>query len=294
MTDDHGLTAFEMQVIAALAPRAGLAAQLFDAWCRLSTTASIHTAQSLTSLAGLGVTEERGAQEVLAESCRVGLLRKVDRGFVREEQILALMRRLVHALYAIQYYAASVHRDASSARILLTTPPTPCALEAELDSLGWRVGGLEPTTQAFIAMMQRAEHRAVVMTPFLDGRGATWLKQLFLHTKPGVSRILILRRLEAPDRPDYPSGFEDLRTWLAGHEVKVYNYSLARSGVPGRETFHAKVVLCDSTVAYVGSSNFSAASLEHSMEMGAAVEGRAARDVSLVVDAILQVASRVA
>lgn len=294
MTAGHGLSGFEMRAIAALAARAGLAAQLLDAWCRLSTTSSIHTAQSITTLAGLSVTEERGAQEVLVAGCQVGLLHKVDRGFVPEERIVGVMGRLVHALYAVHHYAASVHRDASSARIILTTPPAPCALEAELDKLGWRVGGLEPTTQTFVAMVQRAEHRAVVMTPFLDSRGAIWLKQLFSHTAPSVSRFLILRRLEDPDRHDYPKGFEDLRGWLEMHKVQVYNYSLARSGIPGRETFHAKVVLCDNTAAYVGSSNFSAASLEHSMEMGAALEGKAARDVAVIVDAVLQVATRIA
>ena len=168
------------------------------------------------------------------------------------------------------------------------------ALERELDSRGWRAGGLESTAQAFISLVQGAENRVVVMTPFLDSRGALWVKQLFSYTASTVSRYLVLRRLEDPDRHDYPNGFEGQRSWLVDHGVKIYNYSLARSGVVGRETFHAKVVLCDNTAAYVGSSNFSAASLEHSMEMGAILGGKAARDVALVVDAVLQVSTRIA
>lgn len=291
---DNSLNAFEMHVIAALARRAGLAARLLDAWSTLSTVASIHTAQSITALAGLGVTEERGAREVLLEASRARLLREVDGGFIANAMDLAQMGRLAHALYAIHYYAGSLHSDTSSARIILTTPPAPCALEAELRNLGWRAGALESTTQAFIAMLQEAKHRTVVMTPFLDSRGATWLKELFCHTAPNVSRALILRRLEEPHRHDYPSGFDNLRTWLIEQNIRVYNYSLARAGVSGRETFHAKVVLCDDTMAYVGSSNFSAASLEHSMELGVALEGRAAREIAMVVDAVLQVATRIA
>ena len=59
-----------------------------------------------------------------------------------------------------------------------------------------------------------------------------------------------------------------------------------------RQTFHAKVVLCDDDVAYVGSSNLNAASLEHSMEMGVAMEGKAARDIAIVVEAVLKSATQ--
>lgn len=76
--------------------------------------------------------------------------------------------------------------------------------------------------------------------------------------------------------------------------VAVYNYSIPRLEGYGRETFHAKVVLCDADVAYVGSSNLNSASLEHSMEMGIAVKGKAAADVAIVIEAVLRVAKRVA
>ena len=68
------------------------------------------------------------------------------------------------------------------------------------------------------------------------------------------------------------------------------NYSLPRSNTFGRETFHAKVVLCDSDTAYLGSSNMTSASLEHSMEMGVALRGRAAADVAVVVEAVMKAA----
>lgn len=51
-------------------------------------------------------------------------------------------------------------------------------------------------------------------------------------------------------------------------------------------------MLCDDDVAYVGSSNLNAASLEHSMEMGVAMEGKAARDVAMVVEAVLKSATQ--
>jgi len=68
--------------------------------------------------------------------------------------------------------------------------------------------------------------------------------------------------------------------------VKVFNYSIPRSSGFGRETFHAKVVIADRRYAYVGSSNVTAASLDHSMEMGVTLEGKAVAEVAEVIDAV--------
>jgi phosphatidylserine/phosphatidylglycerophosphate/cardiolipin synthase-like enzyme len=50
-------------------------------------------------------------------------------------------------------------------------------------------------------------------------------------------------------------------------------------------------VLCDRSAAYLGSSNVTAASLDHSMEMGVVLEGRAAASVADVIDAVLSASS---
>jgi phosphatidylserine/phosphatidylglycerophosphate/cardiolipin synthase-like enzyme len=284
------LTAFEMQVIAKLAGKAGLAARLLDIWASLPSTSS-HTAHSITSLAQLGVTEEGGAQEILSDAENLGLLICNGPSYVSRSDAHPRFARLALALYAIDHYTTQIHRDASLARVVLTRPPKPSALETQLDGLGWRTGDLEPTAHAFVAMVQRAKRRIVVMTPFFDAKGAGWLKEVFAHASPGVSRILVLRSLEDHTRLDYPSGLKSISSWLVGEGVLIYNYSLSRGPGYGRETFHAKVVLCDDDIAYVGSSNINAASLERSMEMGVAIEGKAARDVAMVIDAILQVAT---
>lgn len=107
----------------------------------------------------------------------------------------------------------------------------------------------------------------------------------------GVERILILRSLEDNTRKDYPLGFDTLSPWPKAQGTLVFNYSIPRLE-GGRETFHAKVVLCDRSVAYLGSSNVTAASLEHSMEMGVVLEGRAAARVADVIDAVLKSATQ--
>lgn len=139
-------------------------------------------------------------------------------------------------------------------------------------------------------MVRAAQRRVVVMTPFFDSTGAAWLQELLSCVSPGVERTLILRSLEDKMRKDYPFGFDTLSPWLKAQGIRVFNYSIPRME-GGRETFHAKVVLCDRNAAYLGSSNVTAASLEHSMEMGVVLEGRAASTVSEVIDAVFAAAT---
>lgn len=91
-------------------------------------------------------------------------------------------------------------------------------------------------------------------------------------------------------KDDYPKGYDSIAPWLSESVVKLFNYSLPRAGSVGRETFHAKVVLCDNNAAYLGSSNMNGASLEYSMEMGVSLKGRAAADVATVLDAVMKAA----
>lgn len=288
---DAALTAFERCAIAGLAGHPELAAALLEAWSKLPCD-SLQTARSLTAVAQLGVTEERGAQETLATAVRLGLARGNANGFTSRSEVVASFTRIAFALRAIAHYRTSVHRDVSTARVVLTKPARPSALENELANLGWRTADLEATEHAFHDMVQGARTRVVVMTPFFDARGARWLQELFEQVATDVSCVLVLRSLEDPSRVDHPAGYTLIAPWLKAKGVQVYNYSVPRVDGRGRETFHAKVVLCDSDRAYVGSANLTTASLEHSMEMGVALTGKAAADVSVVIRAALAVAQR--
>lgn len=128
------------------------------------------------------------------------------------------------------------------------------------------------------------------MTPFLDVVGANWVLSLFRRTAPGVKRQLILRYLGMPSHPSYPTGYDAIAFELANLGVKVFDYALEKMDAPGYDTFHAKVVLADRDTAYVGSSNMNKSSKERSMEMGLVVEGRAAQQISRVLDSIMQIA----
>jgi len=288
---EQKLTAFERKVVAGLAHKADLAATLFDAWANLPKD-SVQSARSLIDDAQLGITEENATRELLGLSVGLGLVDAVPTGFQPRRNAHSRFRRIAFALNAIDFYLSDVHRDATLAKIVLTKPPRPSILEQELSALGWRTTDLEPTNHAFHGMVGSARYRVVVMTPFFDTKGASWLQELLSCVAPGVERILILRSLEDSTRKDYPIGFNTIGPWLKAERFRVFNYSIPRVDGGGRETFHAKVVLCDRDVAYLGSSNVTAGSLEYSMEMGVVLKGRAAASVAEVVDAVLASATQ--
>lgn len=280
------LTAFEQAVVAGLADRAALAALVLDAWALLPADAP-QTARSLVSAAQLSLTDESATAELMTRACGLGLVKPALVGsFLAVPDAHKRFGRLSFALHTIEYYRSAVHRDATVAQVVLTKPARPSVLERKLGDLGWRTADIEPTEHAFHALVRSARSRVVVMTPFFDAKGAIWLQELLSLVAPGVERVLVLRSLEDSTRKDYPTGFEHLAPWLKSEAIKVFNYSLVRPE-GGRETFHAKAVLCDRTSAYLGSSNVNTASLEHSMEMGVLLRGRAAAGVADVVDAVL-------
>src|SRR6266446_1927253 len=74
---------------------------------------------------------------------------------------------------------------------------------------------------------------------------------------------------------------------LTAAGILAFDYTL--DAVGGFETFHAKVALADSELAYVGSANMTMFA-RHSMELGVVVEGRAARVIANVIRAVVRVA----
>lgn len=284
------LTAFEQKVVTGLAYKANLAATLLDVWAGLPEA----TAQSVRSLidnAQLGVTEEGATRELLEKAVELGLLKQTPSGFRPNGGAHTKFRRIAFALNAIDYYLSNVHKDSTVAQVVLTKPPQPSILEGKLSELGWKTTDLEPTDHAFRSIVQSAQKRVVAMTPFFDEKGAVWLQELFSYTRPGVERVLVLRSLEDSTRKDYPVGYDTIASWLKSEHVRVFNYSIPRVYGGGREAFHAKVVLSDRNMAYLGSSNLNTASLEYSMELGVVLQGRAAGDVAIVIDAVLATAS---
>lgn len=174
--------------------------------------------------------------------------------------------------------------------LAITMPLVPSFLEKELALALGRPGGFLSTHAAFTRLAQAAMRRLVVMTPFIDAAGFRWLRRVFEAAPPQGRKVLILRDA---DRYAVELGVEN-GDWLRSLQVSVHDYHLSHDARTGRllpvETFHAKLVVADETLAYVGSANLLASSEGLCLETGFLVEGAAASDVARLVDAVLRIA----
>lgn len=133
------------------------------------------------------------------------------------------------------------------ARFIVTLPPEPSLVGAELLRLSRAsFTALTDTSDAFLHLARRARERLVVMTPFIDAKGAAWAADIFEATT-AHHKILVVRDsagLEA-------CGQEGLR--LREAVQRIYDYAFRHErpdGPPQVETFHAKIVLADGIAAY--------------------------------------------
>src|SRR5258708_9345767 len=121
------------------------------------------------------------------------------------------------------------------------------------------------------------------MAPFLDRRGFQWLKDVVEAASPRAQKNLVLRDA---DRYVVDLGVQHA-AWLSASAVSVFDYCLSHDHGSGRplpvETFHAKIVLADEKLAYVGSANVLGTGEGTSLEAGVLVDGRAAAQVARLV-----------
>jgi len=107
-------------------------------------------------------------------------------------QAPAELTRLAIILRGAEHYRR-LRLEATSVEVAVTMPMAPSHLEPELGSTPGRPGGYLPTNEAFLRVARAAQQRFVVMTPFLDTRGFSWLKAVMQAASPGTRKVLVLR-----------------------------------------------------------------------------------------------------
>lgn len=201
----------------------------------------------------------------------------------------AELQRLAHVLNGADHFRR-MRLNPTAIELAVTMPLIPSHLEKELAATLGRPGGFLSTSAAFVRLAQAASRRLVVMTPFIDAGGFRWLRRVLEATPTSCQRILVLRNT---DQYTVELGVQHAN-WLAALQVSVHDYYLSHAVDAGRalpiETFHAKLIVADDKLAYVGSANLLSSSEGLSLETGLMVEGAAAVQVARLVDAVLRIA----
>lgn len=251
------------------------------------------TEHEVAKVAGLPAAQEALVLDCLRQAEMLGMVAKAPSMGWRLAATSLELSRLAGLFEAAGHYAQNIHQDQDTVWVALTRPSKPSQLESALEDIGVRAAELEATDESFMSLASQARERLRVMTPFLDRHGAEWVCDLFAHTAPHVSRELILRYASNMSHPNFPEGLSTSGARLQELGVVVFDYTIPRESGKGIETFHAKLVLADATRAYVGSSNMTWGSLEHSMELGLVVEGTAAKRLEILTDAIIGIAKKI-
>lgn len=160
----------------------------------------------------------------------------------------------------------------------VTLPPYPSAIAAALPATGLSYASLISTEEAMARVAEAAASRLTLMTPFRNKGGLDFAIGLF-ERSPATARTLIVRGAGSTRAAMHPQ-----RERLEFRQITILDCLLLPTE-DGYETSHAKVVLADDQLAYVGSANL-LLQLHRSMDLGNVVRGRAAKVVASVVRAV--------
>ena len=195
----------------------------------------------------------------------------------------AALGRLSHRLRGV-LDATEARPKGPAPQAIITLPKASTALRAALRDLP----DSYETRDGFAHVAARARTRLVFLVPFIDAAGADALCRMLSESAARELKIVV--------RPDSRGERHYLRhaARLKAAGATLLEYWLERDsgdapGLPA-ETFHAKVVLADQDVVYVGSSNLLASSLDGGLECGVLVEGESALPFRDIVDAVVSVA----
>lgn len=238
----------------------------------------------ICAVAGIAEARSSSVEAALVAGASLGLFERCSGLEWRPESLP--FAELATALEAVALYREQVHVDADRVEVVLTPPGKPSQLREALRMRGRVEADLEHTEAILRHLAARATTRFAVVSPFIDSWGMDSLISMFRATKEGVHRILIIRCHDGV----VPLPLQLALPTLDALSVRVHNYWLPRQN--GYETFHAKIILADDRMAYIGSANMTQASLSVSMELGALLEGASAKTLVSVVDAILSIAPK--
>jgi hypothetical protein len=279
----------DADIIRCTSPWPGKAAQLLEALATLGP--GNWSLETISAAAASGVAPGDAAQ-ILDSLAAANVCALTDDSTWSTQFNHTELLRLSTLLRGAEHFRR-LRTDVANLELAVTLPMTPSVLEQHLPGAPGRPGGYIDTPAAFLRVASAAQERFVVLSPFVNRSGFEWLRSLMSRVNGRAQKILVLRdiSLYAVDLAVHH------RDWLQALGVSILDYNLSHPAEARRmlpiETFHAKIVLADNRLAYIGSANFLGSGSGTSLEAGVLVDGRAAAQVARLVDGIVRAARHV-
>lgn len=255
-------------------------------WAGAGKLPGRYDARELSRLCGISSSRLPAVVAGLQAAEEAGVVSKDGHGMWAVALSQEASREVALLMRGARLYRDHVHADANEVEVVISRPAAPSRLVAELERTIEGLWGLEETAVMLGQMAASATRRFSVMTPFVDEDGAERIVSLFVATRPGVARELVVR-------DGLPAALAGKAHELMALGVTVYDFRIPRPDRHDNETFHAKVVRVDDSECYAGSSNMTKWSFDYSLELGFHVTGAAADKVSRLLDAVMAVSARV-
>ncbi|WP_379066200.1 phospholipase D-like domain-containing protein [Mesorhizobium sp. UC22_110] len=164
---------------------------------------------------------------------------------------------------------------------VVTLPAAPSRLTQVLPIEGPVHASMESTDNEITRIAQSAVTSITIMSPFVNKVGAEFAMRAFDQSQ-AKEKTLVTRLAGNTGHVVRP-----LLTEMNRRGIRVLDYFIPAG--EGYETFHAKVVVADGDLAYVGSANMTMYN-RHSMELGIIVKGKAAHAVAALVRSVQRIA----
>lgn len=147
----------------------------------------------------------------------------------------------------------------------------------------------------FEKLFECSEESIYICSPFLEWNGFdAFLPILLSKAKKGVDIKIISRQI---DKNDFQSRFQDIKK-VNDHfinnfsKVQIRNYHYHSNNYVISST-HAKFIVCDNNIAYIGSGELRNNSFEKNFELGVIIQGKKAKQLGIIFNRLFSVSEEI-
>jgi len=179
----------------------------------------------------------------------------------------------------------SEHTDPTTVETIVTAPQG-----VELTKLARpTISSLPPRLRRLIL---EAQSSVRIANPYFDPN-ETIVDDIIALPRKGVKTKILTREVDIPDHVETINRFRDELTDNQLDNLELRD--LFETDTSGRQTTatHAKIMIVDDTIAYLGSANLTTTSLGSNFEIGALIQGPPVDEVTAVFDMVFSTAEKI-
>lgn len=146
--------------------------------------------------------------------------------------------------------------------------------------------------QSFQKIIYEAKKRIIILSPYIEDNGLKYLQDLLISKlQAGVEITIIVRELE-----EKSNRRDRLIRWIKDNfhgytNFIIYNYHYVSNNGHIDSTCHAKVIVSDNHIAYIGSADIRSRAFNLNLEMGTIHSGYNARVIAFLMENIIEIST---